>query len=294
MSSKGIIVVGSLHHDIIVDASHQPVKGETLHGSRWYPKFGGKGGNQAVAASLLGTQSKIVSAIGDDNFGKFLLNDLKQYNVDQKYIQIKKDIKTGISIAISDDEGEYGAVIVSGANLEIDPNILNDKKLWQSSSILMIQNEVRESLNLIASTKAKENGLQVCLNAAPSREISYDLKKLIDILIVNSNEASEISKMTLANIEDAKNISKILVHNFKLVIITLGEDGVVFCEENQTPIFVQSKKIEVKSTHGAGDVFAGIFCSCISLGMNLIDSIKEANENAALHVSSDKNINKDY
>ena len=69
MSSKGIIVVGSLHHDIIVDASHQPVKGETLHGSRWYPKFGGKGGNQAVAASLLGTQSKIVSAIGDDNFG---------------------------------------------------------------------------------------------------------------------------------------------------------------------------------------------------------------------------------
>src|ERR1700722_20926626 len=45
-----VIVVGSLHYDIMVDAPTAPRKGETIAGRRWSPKFGGKGGNQAVAA----------------------------------------------------------------------------------------------------------------------------------------------------------------------------------------------------------------------------------------------------
>lgn len=294
MNKKNIIIVGSLHHDIIVEAPHQPAKGETLHGSRWYTKFGGKGGNQAIAASLFGSPTKIVSAIGDDDFGKFLLKHLKKSKVEQKYIQIKKNIKTGISIAVSDNEGEYGAVIVSGANLEIDPYILDDKKLWENSSILMIQNEVKESLNILAATKARLNGLKVCFNAAPPKRISDQLKKLIDILIVNSNEAEEISNIKLKDILDAKKISKKLIKDFEMAIITLGESGVVFCENDSEPIFIKSKKVDVKSTHGAGDVFAGVLCSSLSSGMNLISSVKIANEKAALHVSSVVNINKKY
>ena len=43
-----VVVVGSLHYDIMVDAPHLPRKGETVTGYSWRPKFGGKGGNQAV------------------------------------------------------------------------------------------------------------------------------------------------------------------------------------------------------------------------------------------------------
>ena len=79
-----------------------------------------------------------------------------------------------------------------------------------------------------------------------------------------------------------------------MAIITLGESGVVFCENDSEPIFIKSKKVDVKSTHGAGDVFAGVLCSSLSSGLNLISSVKIANEKAALHVSSVVNINKKY
>src|SRR5262245_56962100 len=55
-----VIVVGSLHYDIMVDAPDRPRKGETLQGRSWTPKFGGKGGNQAAAARRQGVSTAMV------------------------------------------------------------------------------------------------------------------------------------------------------------------------------------------------------------------------------------------
>ena len=63
-NDEGVIVVGSLHYDIFLNASHQPTKGEIVVGKNWFPKFGGKGGNQAIAASSCGILTKMVSAVG--------------------------------------------------------------------------------------------------------------------------------------------------------------------------------------------------------------------------------------
>ena len=71
-----VVVVGSLHHDIMVEAPDRPRKGETVAGYSWRPKFGGKGGNQARAAAAAGAQVRMVGAVGDDDFGRFLLKGL--------------------------------------------------------------------------------------------------------------------------------------------------------------------------------------------------------------------------
>ena len=107
----------------------------------------------------------------------------------------------------------------------------------------------------------------------------------MDILIVNINEAEAISNKKINNIEDVKNISKILNKKFKLVIITAGQDGVVGSEENQDPIYLPSEKIKVKSTHGAGDVFAGVFCAAIASNEDLAKALNIANKKAAFHVA---------
>ena len=67
-----VLTVGSLHYDIMVEADHLPRRDETATGSRWYPKFGGKGGNQAVAARGNGVPARMAGAVGDDTFGVFL------------------------------------------------------------------------------------------------------------------------------------------------------------------------------------------------------------------------------
>ena len=47
-ATPSVVVLGSLHYDIMVEGPGRPRKGETVTGTAWYPKCGGKGGNQAV------------------------------------------------------------------------------------------------------------------------------------------------------------------------------------------------------------------------------------------------------
>ena len=111
-SQPVIVVVGSLHYDIMVDAPDRPRKGETVAGHAWRPKFGGKGGNQAIAAARAGARVRMAGAVGDDEFGRFLLERLAAGSVDRDHVTTLPGTGSGMSVAISDAGGDYGAVIV--------------------------------------------------------------------------------------------------------------------------------------------------------------------------------------
>jgi len=114
-----VIVLGSLHMDIMVSAPDRPRRGETLAGHAWSLKPGGKGGNQAVEAALAGARTAMIGAVGDDDFGRALLQNLEVHGVDKSWVAVRKDAGSGISVAILDSGGDYGAVIVSGVNLRL-------------------------------------------------------------------------------------------------------------------------------------------------------------------------------
>ena len=76
-----------------------------------------------------------------------------------------------MSVAISDAGGDYGAVIVSGANLLVDPAALAEPGLWQDARALILQNEMPDAINIAAARAAKTAGATVCLNAAPYRPL---------------------------------------------------------------------------------------------------------------------------
>src|SRR4051812_28918268 len=108
-----VVVAGSLHYDIMGDAPDRPRKGETVTGYAWRPKFGGKGGNQAVAAAKAGAEVRMAGAVGDDEFGGFLLAALSAGGVDGSRVARLPKAGSGMSVAIADASGDYGAVIVS-------------------------------------------------------------------------------------------------------------------------------------------------------------------------------------
>ena len=115
--ASAVVVVGSLHYDIMVDASDRPRKGETVTGRSWSPKFGGKGGNQAAAAQSQGVPTAMVGAVGNDDFGPRCWPGSIERGVDRSAVATLEGVGSGMSVAIFDDEGDYGAVIVSGSNL---------------------------------------------------------------------------------------------------------------------------------------------------------------------------------
>lgn len=284
--SGTVVVLGSLHYDILVEATHQPEKGETVTGSGWFPKFGGKGGNQAVAAKLHGADVRFVSATGTDNFADYMHERLAQVGISSDFVPRIPSIATGMSVAIQDSDGDYGAVIVSGANLAIPETLLSNEPLWAGSSLLLLQNEVSESINVVAAKQAKKRHIPVCLNAAPARQMSNDLASLIDIIVVNAGEANALGSVAVDSLDAAANAARQLIERFPVAVVTAGGNGVAICSREGNPLALPAMNIDVVSTHGAGDVFTGTLCAEIAIGTPLHRAMELANEKAAIHVAS--------
>jgi len=280
-----ILVVGSLHYDIMVDAHHRPEKGETVIGTKCSYKFGGKGGNQAVASAKGGADVRFFGAIGDDESGKFILNVLQANSVDTKFIQTLENTTSGMSVAITDAEGDYGAVVVSNANLMIDTESLSSDELWQDISMLILQNEVSEVLNIRAAAEAKKRNIPVCINAAPARVISPELFQLIDLLVVNGVEARDMCGITVDSLDSALSAAKKLHNDYAQVVVTAGEYGVAYVN-NESQGTIPAEKIKLISTHGAGDCFMGVLCQALIDNYSLTDAVQMANHAAAVHVST--------
>ncbi len=284
-----IVVVGSLHYDIMVDAPHRPRKGETVTGHAWRPKFGGKGGNQALAAARAGGLVRMAGAVGDDAFGQFLLDRLDAGGVDRTHVLTLPGSDSGMSVAISDAEGDYGAVIVSGSNLAIAPETMAEPALWRDATALILQNEVPEPVNLAAASAARQAGALICLNAAPVRALSAELASLVDILVVNSVEAEDLCGIVVDSLTAAGLAARQLSSQFPTVVVTAGGDGVAGVRRGSAVVHLPALPVALVSTHGAGDAFVGaLVVSLAASGPEapLADALHAANAAAAEHVSS--------
>ena len=256
-----LLVAGSLHLDVVLRAPHFPGLDETVSGSSVDYVFGGKGGNQAVSAARMGAEVHFAGRTGSDLFGDMIRETLDSSGVGLSQLQ-HDDGPSGMSAAIVDSNGEYGAVIVSAANLNI---VAHEVDVPEGTSLVILQNEIPGEVNLEVALKAKAIGAKVWLNAAPARKISNDLVEAIDLLIVNKVEAEFYARLGFA-----VNLLK-----------TLGADGVSY-EGVQYSGF----PVDVVSTHGAGDMFVGALASQVVYGTNMVGAIKFAQAAAALHVSS--------
>jgi ribokinase len=281
-----VVVVGSLHYDIMVDAPDRPRKGETVTGYSWRPKFGGKGGNQAVAAAKAGAEVRMAGAVGADGFGRFLLDALGAGGVDASRVVRLPDAGSGMSVAISDAGGDYGAVIVSGANLLVDPAALAEPSLWQGARALVLQNEMPDAVNTAAARAARAAGATVCLNAAPYRPLPGELAALVDLLVVNAIEAEQLGGLTVADLASAAAAATALAGRFPAVVVTAGGDGVAGVRRGEDPVVLPALPVTLVSTHGAGDVFVGALVTALAAGRSFAACLGSANAAAAAHVST--------
>jgi ribokinase len=110
-----ILVVGSLNADLVVRAPRFPAPGETISGGDLATIPGRKGANQAVAAARQGASVSMLGRVGRDNFGDFLLDNLKTNPVNTSLVQ-RDDAATGTAIIIVDSDGQNSIVLSPGAN----------------------------------------------------------------------------------------------------------------------------------------------------------------------------------
>ncbi len=283
--SPCVLVVGSLHYDIVVETDHLPTRDETAVGTRWYPKFGGKGGNQAVAVAHAGTASRMLGATGDDDFGQFLRDKLVSSGVDAEFLRMLAAVGSGMSVAVQDAKGDYTATIVSGANLAINPAWLDDEGLWQDIHLLVLQNEVPEAVNLAAAKQARRRGIRTLLNAAPYRPLSPALERLVSILVVNAVEAEMMGAGQVRCLASAAMAAGKLAGRFDRIIVTAGANGLSAWAAEEDSFDLPARKVDVVSSHGAGDCFIGALAASLVGNATLYDASVTAADAAARHVA---------
>lgn len=281
-----VIVCGSLHLDIMVKGAHLPRLDETAVGSEWGMTCGGKGGNQAVMAARLGARTAMIGRVGQDDFGGSLLSNLDNFNVGRAAVCVDEITGSGMSVAILDAQGDYGAVIVSGANLKLDPD--ECARQWRKlggAKALVLQNEIPEAVNAAVAKAAKSSGAIVVLNSAPARNLGQELLDHVDVLVVNRVEAEMMSGAIVEDAETAKQALPALGAGKRDVIITLGGEGLVLQSRGGGPQFLAPHKVRAVSTHGAGDCFVGALAARLASGEPLAESCETANHAAASFVA---------
>ncbi|MGQ0564639.1 MAG: ribokinase [Gemmobacter sp.] len=279
-----VLIVGSLHHDIMIEADHLPRRDETAVGTRWWPKFGGKGGNQAVAVARAGVGARMFGAVGRDGFGTFLTAALDAGGVDRRFVG-QVDAPSGMSVAIMDATGDYAATIVSGANLLLDPAALADDALWHDVAILVLQNEIPEAVNVAAARQARKRGVKVVLNAAPARTLPPAPQRRVDVLIVNAVEAEMMGSAPVTDLASAMVAAETLAADYDSVIVTAGSHGLAAWTLEDERLTLSATPVNVVSTHGAGDCFTGTLAAALAQGRPLTDACRMASDAAARHVA---------
>ena len=275
-----ILVAGSLHLDVMVTAPHLPRLDQTVAGQGVSYVFGGKGGNQALAAARMGAQVAMAGAVGSDGFAETILAALDAGGVRRTRVRHVQG-PSGMSVAIVDASGGYGAVIVSAANLMIDA----ETPFPPGCRMLILQNEVPEAANLRLATRARTAGLRVILNAAPARVLSADMLPLVDLLVVNRGEAADLLGQVEADLDPARAAQALCALGPHAVIVTLGAYGLAGSGPDG-PFAQAAPAATVISTHGAGDAFIGAMAAEWLHGTPLPQAARFGQTAAALHVST--------
>ncbi|KAM4770681.1 ribokinase isoform 1-T1 [Rhinophrynus dorsalis] len=256
-----VIVVGSCMTDLVSITPRLPKAGETIHGSKFFIGFGGKGANQCIQAARLGAQTTMVCKVGKDSFGDNYIHNFQKNNVFTDFVGQTSDAATGAASIIVNAEGQNAIVIVAGANLLLDSEDLKRASTAISGAKVMVcQLEIKSDISLEALKMARASGVKTIFNPAPAvPDLDPQFFTYSDIFCCNESEAELLTGVPVNSPQDAGTAGAVLLERgCKLVIVTLGGEGcVILSKEAVTPKHIPTNKVKAVDTTGAGDSFVG-------------------------------------
>lgn len=282
-----VTVVGSINLDTNLRVKRMVKPGETIHAKKHYSAGGGKGANQAVAASRAGAQTSFIGAVGDDAPGKQMMDLLKNEGIDLTGIDTIADESTGQAFITVDDEGENAITIYAGANFAFGPKEIAQKSnLLKDSDFVIAQFETPIAATVKAFEIAHEAGVKTILNPAPGEDhISEELLKVTDMITPNETEAETITGIHVEDEASArKAATKLHELGVDVAIITIGSKG-AFYDYDGVSELVPAFKVRAVDTTAAGDTFIGAMSSILKPDFsNLKEAILFGNKASSLTV----------
>ena len=273
MASLQVIGVGAMNMDYFYRVKSLLKDGEAkVEEVQTFP--GGSAANTIYALAKLGISCGFVGAVGGDETGQRVAEDLKQAGVDTKFIATKADAKTGSVVALVDDAGHRALYVHQGANGLLNKSDLNSSYL-NSAQIVHTSAFVGEKQFLCQRDLLPALAPNIKLSFAPgalySKRGLENLKPILErtfILFLNRQELKE-----LAGADPITGALRCIQTGCQMVVATLGKglrrgsntySCLVAQANNVTWVPVASGVKHVVDTTGAGDAFtAGFLYGCL-------------------------------
>jgi ribokinase len=274
-STGGIVVVGSLNRDYLCRVDRLPDPGETRLGSDLTVWCGGKGGNQAVAAALVGADRGVlvalVGAVGDDADGTALRQGLREGGVDIADVALRRGVRSGVALITVSDDGENTIVVAPGANATVTVEDVQGPLRSRAPDLVLAQGELPSDVVDASIRAAVAQGARPVLNLAPVMALEDSLLALCDPLVVNRGEAAAVLGRAQDASADLESLTRALAGRARSVVVTGGAEG-AWAGADGVLHHVPACPADAVDTTGAGDAFTGAMCVGLALGRSLVDA----------------------
>ena len=255
-----------------------PEYGSTTMAKIFHIACGGKGANQAIAASRLGADVLMVSAVGNDIFGKMAWENFICNNIDTRHVITAPDMTSGVAVILVETCGQYRSVFYRGTSDALTPekffNAANDLK---KCGMFVIQLEIPLETVYTAIDFAVENKIPVVLNPSPiNKKFSADMACKCKFAIVNEIELNVLTNMPVDTQENILAAGEYL--------LSRGADGSIWLANDKTE-FIPTLKVDAIDSTGAGDAYIGCFVETYARTGKILESIQRASKYAAFSVT---------
>lgn len=282
-----IVIVGSNMVDLVTYVDRMPKLGETLEAPEFQMGCGGKGANQAIAASRLGASVRMITRVGDDAFGPNTVKNFEDNGIDTSWV-LTTEGSSGVAPIFVDEDSNNSILIIKGANNKLSPDDVKDASDEIASAKLMVlQLEVPLETVYTAIDTAAEHGVPVLLNPAPAvAELDPAYVAKCTYFVPNETELSLLVGRDLVELDEIEAAAIELMADSALehLLVTLGSRGVLWVHDSQATL-IESVAVDAVDSTGAGDAFIGSFAASLVAGADVEGAIAEANLYAAHSVT---------
>ena len=265
-----VVVVGAINVDLVVSGAALPAPGQTVTGGVFAQHHGGKGGNQAVAASrALGGQGVVlVGAVGNDALGHDALEALRAEGVATS-VAMRPGVPTGVALICVGPDGENQISVAPGANAELTAtDVTSAFGQVHEIGVVLASLEVSQAAVRAAAAWCSEHETPLIVNPAPAQQWVADVASLATYVTPNEHELEAMGA---------------LPHGV-VVVETRGPEGLIIRRGGQETR-VEAPKVDAVDTTGAGDCFNGVFAAGLAERMDVVDAAERATAAAAVSVT---------
>jgi sugar/nucleoside kinase (ribokinase family) len=229
---------------------------------------GGSAANTIHGLGMLGMKTGFIGSVGKDETGDFFEKDMKSAGVNT--LLIRRDTVTGTAVALISPDSERTFATHLGAAVELGAADLKSE-YFQGYDILYLEGYLIFNKPLVeeACRIAKSNNMKVAIDLASYNVVEAKLKDFKEII-------EKYTDLVFANEEEAKAFTgkkpeealAYLSEICEIAVVKTGAEGSLI-KSGEEIVKVGTKKVKLKDTTGAGDLYASGFLYGYANGYSL-------------------------